>query len=533
MKGLAVETDFDVAVVGYGPVGMVMAALLGRYGHRVVVLERYSGKYNLPRAAIFDDETMRTFALLGISERMLAKVHVQHNYEWRNGQGDLLIEHEFAAVGRSGWAEWYMMYQPDLEDALDDVCRSLPNVEVRYNSRVMGVEQDPDGVRLTVEGRPAVTARYAIACDGGNSTIRQLLDIPLEDFGFSEPWMVCDFRFTRDATLPTARQVCDPVQPISIISLGPDHHRFSFAMGSEESFEHERQPDLVWQRVSAYLSRDDAELIRAATYTFRSLVAARWRVARIVLAGDSAHQMPPFLGQGMCSGIRDALNLAFKIDLILRGVQKDALLDTYQSERDEHVRAVIAKGIELGRVQTLRDPAAATVRDARLLALRAQHTDPERFVFPPLGPGFWGTGDGSRDLILQAQVGSAAGSGRFDEVFGYGFVVLMRATLSDQLDSDAAEACREAGVRVVFISANDVGGSTEETGRLVARDVDGSYLAWLDEHHCDAVAVRPDFHVWGTAAGPQQCAALVGEVINLLGGGDAHVGRVLDFADQS
>ncbi len=489
------DETYDVAVIGYGPVGMAMAALLGRAGHRVVVLERYDGLYNLPRAAIFDDETMRTFAKIGISDALLPKLHVQRNYEWRNGAGELLIEHDFAEMGRSGWAEWYMMYQPDLEDALDRVCRELPTVAVRFGARVDAITQTPDAVQLSVAGATEpVTAAYVIACDGGNSFARGALGVTLDDYGFSEPWLVCDFAMRRPGLLPTARQVCDPAQPIAIIALGHEHHRFSFMLDSADSFAAERDPERVWGRVARYLAREDAELVRIATYTFRSLVADRWRDRRVLLAGDAAHQMPPFLGQGMCSGVRDALNLSFKLDLVLAGRQPDTVLDTYQSEREEHVRAVIVKGIELGRVQTMRDPVAAAARDARLLADRQQRTAPEKLVFPPLGPGLFGTGDGARELFPQATVAVGGRTGRFDDVLGYGWVVLARA---ESTGSDA--------LRVVRVPAGE---ATDEQ----VRDCDGGYTDWLNRHGCDAVAVRPDFHVWGTASGPDAVRRLVAEL---------------------
>ena len=479
---------YDVAIVGYGPVGMAAAALLGRDGHRVVVLERYAGKYNLPRAAIFDDETMRTFAKLGIADELLPKVHVQRNYEWRNAAGELLIEHDFAAVGRSGWAEWYMMYQPDLEDALDRVCQASPSVDVRFDSRVTAISQSQDIVQLVVEdSEEPVEARYVIACDGGNSFVRRTLNVPMTDHGFSEPWMVCDFRLGAGTSLPMARQVCDPAQPISIISLGPDHHRFSFMLNSEDESERERVPDRVWTRVANYLRRDQAELIRAATYTFRSLIADRWRFRRILLAGDAAHQMPPFLGQGMCSGIRDALNLALKFNLILIGRQSDDILDTYQSEREPHVRAVTFKGIELGRVQTIRDPVAAATRDQRFLDNRARNASREKIVFPPLGPGLLDSSAAAGELFVQGRWRDGGTVSRFDAVVGYGPIIMADKALQSTLAPLSADATA-AGVKLIFVSGGDHGS-----------DIDGTYREWLRDHCCDIVAVRSDFHVWGTA----------------------------------
>ena len=505
--------DADVVVVGYGPTGMAMAGLLGQLGYRVVVLERYAGLYNLPRAAIFDDETMRTLDRLGVAEAMLPKLHVQRNYEWCNAQGELLIEHDFALKGRSGWAEWYMMYQPELEDALDGVCRSMANVDLRFDATVVGVSNADSQVMLDVEGGGTVsslTTRYVVACDGGNSATRQYLGVGLDDYGFSEPWMVCDFRLRRPLSLPPARQVGDPAHPTSIISLGPDHHRFSFMLDSAGDFGVEGQPDRVWDRVRSYLGPDDADLIRVATYAFRSLVALDWRVGRVLLAGDAAHQMPPFLGQGMCAGLRDAQNLAFKLDLILHHGRPDSLLDSYQLEREPHVRAVTEKAIELGRLQTIRDPDRAAERDRKLLEARLSGAAPEKLHFPGLASGMLAHAmrAGRGELSVQGDVEDGPRDGRFDEVIGRGFVALATASAYRELRSaGTVSALRSAGVLVVGVTDRR---DEAEEGHVVY-DVEDVYVRWLADREAVAVIVRPDFYVYGFAGDVREAMDLADE----------------------
>ena len=505
--------QFDIAVVGYGPVGMACAALLGRSGHSVVVLERYPTLYNLPRAAIFDDETMRTFAKLDIPPTLLPKIHASPSYEWRNGAGELLIEHEFSLRGRSAWAEWYEMYQPDLEDALDESVRSSGNVDVRFDSQVQGYEQDSDGVTIQLTDGTSVRAGYVIAADGGNGMTRGSLGVQLTYYGFSEPWMVCDFELAAPLDIPRAMQICDPAQPVSVISLGPRHHRFSFMLDAEEDFESERSPERVWARVARWLQPGDGELIRVATYTFRSLIADRWRHGRIILAGDSAHQMPPFLGQGMCSGIRDAQNLAFRLDLILRGRAGDEILDGYQSEREPQVTAVVLRGIELGRVQTMRDPVAAAQRDLKLIADREARRRPEKIRFPGIGPGITGSGSGAGDLSPQGDVDLAGRRGRFDEVFGYGLAVI-GAPDATPLSAAGAAACAASADLVAQFAVD-------------AEDVEGVYGKWFDEIGARFALVRPDFYVYGTAEDEAGLLALLDEFEAQLSA-SAHSGAAIN-----
>lgn len=265
--------DCDVAIVGYGPTGMILAALLGRLRRRVVVLERYTGLYNLPRAACFDDEIMRLFQKLGVAEDVGRGAVAQAGYDWINAVGETLVSFEYDNPAPCGWPALYMMFQPHMEDVLDAHIKALPTVHVRQGVTVTALEQSTDRVTLTgvdASGESvSVRAGFVVGADGGSGFTRQALGGQVADYGFQENWLVCDFRMLRPvADLPTFRQVCSPAQPTAIVRIGPDHHRFSFMLNPDDSREEVTKPEGVWARVESYLSARDAELIRVANYTF-------------------------------------------------------------------------------------------------------------------------------------------------------------------------------------------------------------------------------------------------------------------------
>ena len=442
------ETVHDLAIVGYGPTGMTLAALLGQAGHSVVVLERYAGLYNLPRAACFDDEIMRTFQKLGVEQEVLPGAVVQRDYDWINGAGETLVEIEYDDPAPGGWAQLYMMYQPHIETVLDRLCRSLPSVEVHQGVRVEAMERDGDGVTLRgvdAGGEPVTArARWLVGADGGTGFVRPALGIGFSTYGFEENWLVCDFERKRELDwVPTFRQVCDPAQPTAIVRIGPDHQRFSFMLEPDEDPEVATDPERVWRRVADYITPGDADLIRVANYVFRSRITDSWRQGRALLAGDAAHEMPPFLAQGMCSGMRDAHNIAWKLDLILRGEAGEELLDSYQPEREPHVRFITEKAIELGRVQTLRDPEKARERDERLLAARAANRAPERLRYPALAGGALAGGLGAPhagEFFVQGRVRSEGREGLFDDLVGPGPCLLARGGEARRAQRRAAPA---------------------------------------------------------------------------------------------
>lgn len=353
--------ELDVAVVGAGPVGTTLALLLDRFGVRCEVLEARAEPFPLPRAVHLDDEALRTLELVGVA----ADVPVRPI----DGMSlvDARLRHlaSIDRVGRPlGRPQSVLMHQPDLERALWSKAGRL----VRVGQRVDQVAQGDSGVTLGVEGGDAVTARWVVACDGANSRVRALAGFGMGAGRFRQRWLVVDLLGEPGASHPPrVLQVCDPARPATSVPVGGGRHRLEArAHGDEpDAALLERASEIVGP-LARRLGVGGNTVERAAVYEFRGRVARTFQRGRVLLAGDAAHQMPPFLGQGLCAGLRDAANLAWKLAYVVSGRAEAALLDSYTAERRPHARLAVRLTGALGRVIADRRRATGTLRDGLL-----------------------------------------------------------------------------------------------------------------------------------------------------------------------
>lgn len=526
--------DVDIVVVGCGPVGQAVSIMLGGYGHRVVVIDRWPEPYPRPRAVAFDDEIARVFAAIGLADDVAAIAEPADTYDWRNAAGETLLHFAWDDVGPSGWPTANMFSQPQLENVLSRHMSMMDTVDVRRGLEATGIDSRDDAVTVETTDadgrRDVITARYVVGCDGANSFVREQLGTTNTDLGFFFDWLILDvIPHEQREWRPVNLQICDPGRPTTVVSGGPGRRRWEFMRLPHESINELNTEETAWRLLAPWdLTPANATLERHTVYTFQARWAQRWRSGRLMIAGDAAHQMPPFAGQGMCSGIRDAFNLAWKLHLVLAGKTSDQLLDSYTSERSAHIQNAIAMSVELGNVICLTDPAAVEIRDSVLLAAGG---DPARALppIPPpvLGPGVLHTdGDGqlvgvAGQLSPQGKVRTHSGSvDLLDQAVGTGFMILARGEVTASVPQSARSRWDSiGGLTVRFVdesSSAQEGVPPPGDGVVAVVDVEGTHTAWLDALDADAVLVRPDLYVFGVLPRGGQLATLLDDLFDQL-----------------
>ncbi|HEX2707828.1 MAG TPA: bifunctional 3-(3-hydroxy-phenyl)propionate/3-hydroxycinnamic acid hydroxylase [Solirubrobacterales bacterium] len=488
---MSAEPDCDVLICGLGPVGQLLALLLGRAGVSVLAIDEASKPFELPRAAVVDDEVLRIFQAAGVEREILAESQRQEEVSFVTvrGRAQCLLQ---PINGSQGHPPLVSIHQPSIERTLIAALAEQETVRVAWGRRLERFEQDGEGVRALVRSvedgsTEEIRARWAVGCDGGGSWVRQLLGIEFGGSTFRQRWLVVDALVDRPlAKVRHPHFFGDWRRPIVSLPMSPGRHRWEWMLHPGEDPEPFTDPDSLRERIDPWLEGETAIVERAVVYTFHARTAARWREGRVLLAGDAAHLMPPFAGQGFSSGARDAANLAWKVEAVLAGAP-EGLLDTYEQERRPHVEAMRRLAVTLGSFVQTADRRVARVRDAFLgtLAITGIASWARTRIKPLPAYAAGAFAERPHRIVFKRCVGAQfpqpvvrVGGEKvlLDEVAGRGWCAF-------SADSNAADALGAEGLRVLLLGHD-------------LEDSEGTIGEWLTRFEASWVLLRPDRFVF-------------------------------------
>lgn len=477
-------SDCDVLICGLGPVGQLLALLLAEQGVHVVAVDEANEPYDLPRAAVLDDEVLRIFQAAGIDQRVLADTQVQPAVSYITARGRTFEVFKFRQ-GELGHPPLVSIHQPSMERTMVAVLRERGEVDLRWGQRLETVdraaEQVTAWIRPTEGGHSEpITSRYLVGCDGARSAVRSRLRVPFSGLTFVQRWLVVDTLVDRPlAKAPHPHFVGDPNRPNVCLPMSPGRHRWEWMLHPGEDQAPFLEPARIRELLQPWIGDERVDVERAVVYTFHARTAARWRVGRVLLAGDAAHVMPPFVGQGFSSGARDAGNLAWKLDAVLNGAPEQ-LLDSYEAERRPHVTSMQKFAVRWGSVVQTTHPRVGQVRDTVIELLDRSgglHWIQQRAKpLPTCATGAFASAPAR--LPFRRAVGSlfpqpSVDGRRLDDLLGPGWSAVSAS-------SEMSGPLREAGLNVVEQSGSE----------------------WLARNQSQWAILRPDRYVF--ACGGQE-----------------------------
>ena len=487
--------DADIAIVGAGPVGTLLAILLGKQGKKVTLIERWPTIYDRPRAVTMDHEVARVLATLGIDcDNDPAFEYHEELYHWKNADLEPLELVDWESVAASGWRVTYWFNQPELETRLLGMAEKIPSVQLIRGWQAVALTEDVDGVIVdlqeTVEingengEKQSLRAQYVVGADGANSFVREELGIKNVDKGYFFDWLILDMvPKTEYVSTPNQWQLCDPKRPTTIVPGGPGRRRWEFMVLPEESSAEMAKPKSAWKLLKP------------------------WGMT----PGDAAHLMPPFAGAGMCTGLRDAVGLGWRLNAILEGKMHDKVIDSYVSERLHHAKYFVDFSQQLGDIICISDPEKAAIRDRSMMtALAKRDYQPIKVELVPLGAGVWCEGNAAAgELSTQGVVEVDGKRDRFDQAIGQGWMVIgYNANPADVLSAQQRDALQHLDGRMIKIGAPGT--------KCDAIDCEGTYAKWLASIDATYFILRPDFYVAATAKSAENLRSHFDEVISKL-----------------
>ncbi|MFK7874384.1 MAG: bifunctional 3-(3-hydroxy-phenyl)propionate/3-hydroxycinnamic acid hydroxylase [Paracoccaceae bacterium] len=510
----------QITIVGAGPVGLLLAILLGRRGKDIVLVDKWPEIYNRPRAVTMDAEVARILASIGIDvDNDPDFENHKELYYWKNAELEDLQIVDWKSLAPSGWHVTYWFNQPQFEARLMAMANDLPSVKIMRGWTADSLQHDDTGVDIEIadtetgQVRQSIRSDYLVGADGANSFVRDSLGIEMFDQGYFFDWLILDMIPDHDyKASPAQWQLCDPRRPTTIVPGGPGRRRWEFMLLPDESKEQMSNAQTAWALLEPWgLTPENAQLERSAVYRFEAKWAQTWVKDRCMIAGDAAHLMPPFAGEGMCAGLRDAVALAWRLTAILdEKVTPDVLL-SYESERSAHAHHYIQFSRELGEIICIADPQKAAERDARMMAdLAARNHKPITGDLVSLGPGLWCEDTpGAGELSPQGIVRFEGRHDRFDQAVGTGWMILaFNASTEGLLNDQQTQAFKSLGGIVVTVGRPGSGCDVIADGDV--------YDTWAAQTQANYAIIRPDFYVAATAATSAQLRACLDLILEQL-----------------